>query len=77
MSAGASDRILEALGTAAKGGSPVVLATIVETSGSVPRHAGTKMVVHRDGSTVGTVGGGAVESTIIDDALSLMSGRLE
>ena len=75
MSSGAGDRILRALAQAVEGGDPVVLATIVETTGSVPRHAGTKMVVGRDGATVGTVGGGAVESTIIDEALALMRGR--
>jgi xanthine dehydrogenase accessory factor len=37
----------------------VVLATVVGTSRSVPRHAGAKMLIRADGSTVGTIGGGA------------------
>ncbi len=70
MSAIGPDRILEELASAVAGGPPVVLATIVATDGSVPRHPGTKMVVHADGSTVGTVGGGKVEAAIRDDALA-------
>ena len=44
--------ILDALTEAVSGGEPVVLATIVDTEGSVPRHAGTKMVVGADGSSI-------------------------
>lgn len=75
MSSGPHAGILAALSAAVEGGEPVVLATIVETTGSVPRHAGTKMVVSRDGSTVGTVGGGTVEASIVEDAIGLMTGR--
>jgi len=39
-----------------------VLVTIVGTEGSVPRQPGSKMLVKEDGETVGTVGGGDVES---------------
>ncbi len=39
----------------------VVLCSIVASSGSTPRGAGAKMAVFADGSTVGTIGGGAVE----------------
>ena len=69
VSAVGPDRILSALNEAVNGGAPVVLATIVETDGSVPRHEGTKMVVNADGSSVGTVGGGKVEVEIRKDAL--------
>jgi xanthine dehydrogenase accessory factor len=48
---------------------PVVVATIVDTARSVPRHAGAKMLVYGDGTTSGTVGGGQVEALIRDDAL--------
>ena len=49
-------------------GVPVVLATVIETQGSMPRHAGSKMVVYSDGHTIGTVGGGAMESLVIKEA---------
>ncbi len=69
------DRILEALAHAVDGGEPVVLATVVDTHGSVPRHAGTKMVVAATGSTIGTIGGGRVERQIRDDALDVLARR--
>ena len=42
-------------------GRNVVLCSIVGSFGSTPRGAGAKMAVMEDGSTVGTIGGGAVE----------------
>jgi xanthine dehydrogenase accessory factor len=49
------------------------LCTIIETEGSTPRHAGSKMLVYPDGSIVGTVGGGEVEGRIIRKALEVLS----
>ena len=42
-------------------GKSVVLLTIVESSGSTPRSAGSHQLVLADGTTVGTVGGGYQE----------------
>lgn len=39
----------------------VVLVTVIASSGSIPRGAGAKMAVFEDGSTKGTIGGGALE----------------
>lgn len=50
-----------------------VLATIVTKKGSSPREAGTKMLIYRDGRTVGTIGGGCLEADIFQAALHLMS----
>ncbi|MGB5187379.1 MAG: XdhC/CoxI family protein [Acidimicrobiia bacterium] len=50
----------------------MVVATIVDTARSVPRHAGAKMLVYGDGSTSGTVGGGQVEALICADALTAL-----
>ncbi len=72
MTATGADRILSELSSAVGGGHPVVLATIVATTGSVPRHTGTKMVVRADGSSVGTIGGGEVEAAIRSDALAAL-----
>lgn len=72
MSAIGTDRILSELSAAVNGGHPVVLATIVATTGSVPRHTRTKMVVRADGSTIGTIGGGGVEAAIRSDALAAL-----
>ena len=49
-----------------------VLATIISRRGSAPRGVGTKMLVLEDGSTVDTIGGGCVESEIIQKALLIM-----
>jgi len=42
----------------------VVVATVVRTSGSTPQKPGAKLLVRRDGSGVGTLGGGCVEGDI-------------
>jgi xanthine dehydrogenase accessory factor len=46
----------------------VILITVTHTEGSVPREAGTWMVVREDGSTLGTLGGGNVEHQAIAHA---------
>lgn len=48
---------------------PVVLATVVATRRSVPRHAGAKMLVYADGRQSGTIGGGEMEARVIAAAL--------
>ena len=42
--------------------------SIIESSGSTPRHEGSKMLVYEDGRFIGTVGGGEVESRIFTEA---------
>jgi xanthine dehydrogenase accessory factor len=64
--------IYEAILAAQKAGQPVVLATIIRERGSVPRHAGSKMLVYPDGRILGTIGGGEVEARIIAEALELL-----
>jgi xanthine dehydrogenase accessory factor len=64
--------VFEALLDAQTRGELAALATVVSVQGSVPRHAGSKMLVRRDGSIVGTVGGGAMESLVIKAALDAM-----
>ena len=78
----ADDHLLvyEALLDAQKNGIPAVLATIIETSGSMPRHEGSKMLIYDDGTIVGTIGGGAMESRVIkaaSDVLRSSSPRTE
>ena len=72
MSAVGPHQILVELTDATRSGQAVVLATIVETERSVPRHAGTKMLVYPDGSITGTIGGGSVEAKIREDALATL-----
>ncbi len=51
---------------------PVVLATIVATRRSVPRHSGTKMLIYSQREQSGTIGGGELESRVIEDALEAL-----
>lgn len=68
MSESHDQRVLRQLQAAVESGRPVVLATVVATRRSVPRHAGSKMLVFEDGPSVGTVGGGEMESRVITEA---------
>ena len=45
-------------------GEPYVIATVVRTKGSTPQKAGAKLLIRKDGSGVGTLGGGCVEGDI-------------
>jgi xanthine dehydrogenase accessory factor len=63
-----NSRLLDELTEALAAGRPVVMATVVDTRRSVPRRAGTKMLIYGDGALTGTVGGGEMESRIIDAA---------
>ena len=47
------------------------LITIAATTGSVPRQAGSKMLVYPGGAISGTIGGGKFESLVLADALAL------
>lgn len=49
--------------------------SVVKTSGSTPGNVGDKMLVFPDGTTEGTVGGGAVEKQIITDTLNLLKNK--
>ncbi|NPV68318.1 MAG: XdhC family protein [Anaerolineae bacterium] len=54
-------------------GEDVALATVVRTQGSVPRHAGSKMIVWLGGRIAGTVGGGMLESKVIEAAQQVIA----
>jgi xanthine dehydrogenase accessory factor len=72
-----SDRdVFEAVLKAGQNGQAVVLATVIRDKGSVPRHAGAKMLIYPDGTAVGTIGGGELESRVMAGAPALLeSGR--
>lgn len=53
-------------------GEDFVLATILSKFGSSPGTAGRKMVVRRDGSIIGTIGGGLVEAKVQQLASQVM-----
>ncbi|MBS4058784.1 MAG: XdhC family protein [Bacteroidetes bacterium] len=49
-----------------------VLCIVTESSGSTPRKSGSKMIVFENGKTEGTVGGGAVEMQVKQEALEVL-----
>jgi xanthine dehydrogenase accessory factor len=50
---------------------PAVLATVVQSKGSVPREVGAKMII-ADQQIFGTIGGGAGEAKVIQQALEVL-----
>ena len=54
--------LLELLASRQRG----ALATVVRVSGSTPQRAGARLLWREDGTTLGTVGGGAIESAVLE-----------
>lgn len=54
---------------------PVAFCMIVRKSGSIPRGAGSKMVVDQNGIICGTIGGGKIEYDVIQTARNLCLNR--
>jgi len=48
---------------------PFALATVIDLKGSSPGKVGFKMIVKSDGTSIGTVGGGAIEEEVIEEAI--------
>ena len=53
-------------------GEQVAVVTIVKTTGSSPRPAGTKLMVHADGRVTGTLGGPQLDRRAAQDALETL-----
>ena len=60
--------IFETLAGLQKAGELVAVAIVIRTEGSVPRKPGAKMIICKDGKTVGTLGGGDLENRVIQEA---------
>src|SRR5437763_14150081 len=44
------------------------LATLIDVRGSTPQKAGARILVRKDGTTVGTLGGGCIEAEAVESA---------
>jgi xanthine dehydrogenase accessory factor len=64
--------IYQELANIAVKGERAVLATVISSQGSAPRKTGTKMLIKRDGTLVGSIGGGNVELAVQEKALEVM-----
>lgn len=64
--------VFEAIVEAERAGVICALATVIRSQGSVPRQAGSKMLVYEDGRIVGTVGGGVMEARAVAEAQTIM-----
>ncbi|SMP65130.1 xanthine dehydrogenase accessory factor [Desulfonatronum zhilinae] len=65
-------RLEDEILTLLEAGESAALATIVGQTGSAPRTPGTRMVVRRDGSILGTIGGGRLEAEVIQTGLEVL-----
>ena len=50
----------------------VVLATVIQTWGSSPRHIGSRMIINEKGDFSGSVSGGCVETAVVSECLELI-----
>src|SRR5215469_8078476 len=55
-------------------GEPIVLVTVVKVWGSAPCAPGSRLLVHADGGTTGTLGGVATDARAVADALKARDG---
>jgi xanthine/CO dehydrogenase XdhC/CoxF family maturation factor len=65
-----NEEIYREVADAIERGDSVVLATVARTRGSTPRKTGAKMVVRRDGTFFGTIGGGCGEAEVWQEAMA-------
>ncbi|HNV02318.1 MAG TPA: XdhC/CoxI family protein [Vicinamibacterales bacterium] len=72
------EEVLSAASGAIQRGEGAALVTVVSAHGSTPQRPGAKMLVHADGRTVGTIGGGATEHDAVGKAqTAIRTGRAE
>ena len=69
-------RFFQQLAELERDGRPFVLATVTESGGSTPRDAGARMAI-TDQALIGTVGGGALEKRVVDEAHRLLANPKE
>ena len=66
------EKILEEAKDWIKANQKVVLATVIQTWGSSPRPAGSRMVVNENGDFSGSVSGGCVESAVVRECMRII-----
>ncbi len=69
------EKILDEANLWIKNNHKVALATVIKTWGSSPRQVGSKMIVNEKGEFLGSISGGCIESSVIDESLQLIKGN--
>ena len=64
-------KLLDSIVASLESRQPVVLVSVIASSGSTPRGAGATMAVFTDSSSCGTIGGGAVEYEAVRQAATM------
>jgi xanthine/CO dehydrogenase XdhC/CoxF family maturation factor len=67
------ETVYRAIVEAAEQRRTVALATVLRTRGSVPRHAGSSMIIDPAHGLVGTIGGGCGEADVIAAAREVVA----
>ena len=68
-----SEDILATAASWRSAGEDVAIATVVETWGSSPRPAGTRLAITASGRLAGSVSGGCIEGAVADAAKATMA----
>jgi len=71
------EKILEEANDWINASQKVVLATVIQTWGSSPRPAGSKMIINENGDFSGSVSGGCVESAVVRESMDLLKDNKE
>ena len=71
------EKILEEANLWIKANHKVALVTVIKTWGSSPRQVGSKMIVNENGDFSGSVSGGCLESSVIEESLQLIKGNMQ
>jgi len=66
------EKILEEANSWIKTNHKVALVTVIKTWGSSPRQVGSKMIINEKGNFSGSISGGCVESSVIEESLQLI-----
>ena len=66
------EKILEEANLWIKANHKVTLVTVIKTWGSSPRQVGSKMIVNEKGDFSGSISGGCVETSVIEQSLQLI-----
>ena len=75
MTQSLNDNIFEEAISWIESGQQVALATVIETQGSSPFQIGSKMIINEKGNFLGSVSGGCIETSVINECLELIKNK--